>query len=467
MTMNRDTVISLLTAALAVLLVWLPLPFGSVRPWAHDVLRMVAFMTFGVAVLAAGRGRSLQRAAVPAAAVALIAAVGWLQAIRWPLSWVETVAPGHAELAESLGGVVASAPISMAPAASRFSALTWLAVAACLLTAAVIGRSSGRRRVLLGAIVLSAAVQIVYGARLWMARSGEIWGVKAGGAAHRLRGTFVNPDHLAVYLEICLAAVLAWGWWAVRRARRETTLERRLGLVAPPVIAWLILFVSIAFTGSRAGLVAAVVGTTVQGSVLAFGRRGWSGWRGPLAAILAPAAGVLLVALIGLQAGLGRWLGTSQHELTWNGRLAAYDANLELWSRFPILGTGLGSFREAFPLVQPAEVGKLWIHAHNDWLEILATTGLVGAVIAAIGVAAVLLNLGTLFDHSHRTEVRAAGLAAVGAIAAVALHSCLDFGLTMPANAATLAILTGAAIGADRGDSRMTARDRNAHEEGA
>ena len=57
-------------------------------------------------------------------------------------------------------------------------------------------------------------------------------------------------------------------------------------------------------------------------------------------------------------------------------------------------------------------------------------------------------RLVTVTRQGERSEDEAAGLAALGALAAVALHSCFDFGLTIPANAATFAVVCGAAAGA-------------------
>jgi O-antigen ligase len=275
-----------------------------------------------------------------------------------------------------------------------------------------------------------------------------IWGMGVPNDPNRLRGSFINADHLALYLELALAVSFAWGWWAVRRAGDDPNLDRRIAMVAPPVIVWLTLFVGLAFTGSRAGLIAACTGTAVQGLLLTVRRRRW---RLAAAGVLAALIGIGAVAFIGLQQGLGRWFGTSQYELTWSDRLDVYRHSFALWQRFPLTGTGLSTFRDAFTLVAPHELSSGWYwHAHNDLLEILVTTGLVGAALAVVGLAASVMGLVPLLRDGERSEDRAAALAALGALAAVAVHSCFDFGLSMPANSATLAIILGAALAARR-----------------
>lgn len=428
-----------LAAAIAVLVLWAPLPFGSVLPWAQTVVRLACFGLLLAAAWTWRRPRELRAALVPAGAVAAIGLLGVLQSLPWPTALVERLSPSHAALAGPVG-----ATLSLAPEMSRGMAQTWLAVAALLLAAAVAGAERRSRRVLAAGVVASALVQALYGARRWLAHSPEIWGVPAP-TSERLSGSFVNPDHLAMLLTIALAVTLAW-FWVAYRAGRDAPLDRRVLWAAPPALAWLLLFVTLTFTGSRAGLVAGVAGAVATAGALAAQRRRLG--VGTLG-LLAPLLGMLAVAAIGLQAGLGRWLATSGYELTWNERLLAHQAAFELWLRFPITGAGLAGFREAFPLVQPAELEGTWWHAHNDFVELLATTGVVGGVLMAAGLMVLLMALARRLRVGRRSEDVAPVAAACGALTAVLLHSWVDFGLTLPANALMLAVVCGAALGGE------------------
>jgi O-antigen ligase len=441
-----------LVAAVAALLLWVPLPFGSVVPWSHAVLQVATFLLLAFAAAVAGRSGELRRAAAPATAIAAVALLGLLQSLHWPQAIVRTLSPEHARLQAQAAGLLSgvdgapavASTLSLAPSVSRAAALTWLAVAACVLVAAAAGASRSERRVLGAAVLVSGLFQVFYGAQRLAARETTIWGAAAPGDMTRLRGTFVNSDHLALYLELVLPVAFALGWWAARRAHEELTVERRLALVGGPVLLWLTLFVGVAFSGSRAGLVAAAAAAIAQGGLLAARRRRW---RLGAAGVLAVAVGLGAVGVVGLQQGLGRWLGTSQYELTWNQRLVVYRATAGLWQRFPITGTGLATFREASPTVMPREASDAWYwHAHNDYLESLATTGLAGAAMLLLGATVVVRRLGRTVLMATRSEDRAAALAALGALTGVAVHSLFDFGLSLPANAATLAILCGAAL---------------------
>lgn len=437
----------LLTGWLVLLLLWAPLPFGGVTPWATALLQGMACAALVLAAWALDRPQDLRTAALPAAALAAIALLGFLQSMPWPAGLVGLISPGHAEVwrqaAELPGAPVPSASfLTFAPAASRAAALTWAAAAAALLAGAVAGRRRPRRRWLLAALCAGALFQIFFGAQQWFAGTRTLWGVEIP-RSPRLHGTFVNPNHLALYLEMALPAVFAWVWWATRQARKEPQAERKLLLLAPPVLVWLTLFLGLAFTGSRGGLLGAVLGVGVQALTLAAVRRRW---RTALLGLAALAAGLAAVAAVGLREGLGRVLTTTMDDGSLAWRLREYAAVIDLWQRFPLAGSGLGSFRDAFPQVQPLDLQGTWWHAHSDLLELLATTGAVGMVLLAIGLWPVPLRLYRVIAGRGRSENRAAALAVFGALASLLVHEGLDFGLTMPGSAITLAVLVGAGL---------------------
>jgi O-antigen ligase len=435
---------ALLSLLLALFLLWAPLPFGGVTPWAGELLEALAFGALLLAAAALERPRALRPAALPAAALAALALLGLAQAAALPAPLVAALSPRHATLERqaALLGAPAPARLTLAVAATQGAALGWAAAAAAFLAAAVAGQRREHRRWLAAALLAGATFQVFFGARDWFSRARTLWGVDLHASAMRLRGTFVNPNHLAAYLEMALPVAFAWGWWAARRVREERRAERRVLLAAPPVLFWLTLFAGLAFTGSRGGLLAAVAAVSAQGVLAAGrGRRRWAAPAGALAAL----AGLLLVAALGWREGLGRLLSTSAGDVSWGARLQEYGAELALWRRFPLTGTGLGTFRDAFPLVQPADLAGTWWHPQSDLLEVAVTAGVVGVALAVVGLWGLARRLATVLREGGRSEDRAAALAACGALVSLGVHAAFDFGLSMPGNALTLAVLLGAA----------------------
>ena len=461
---HRDLLVAV---PVGLLILWAPWPFGSVTPLASAFLEAAFAAALALAV---GVAPSLARArtvAVPAAALLLLALLGFAQSLAWPPAIARAVSPEHlrlrAESAAALEGTVEPpeplppVALSLAPEMSRRSAWRFAALGLALAAAALAGGHRWGRRAAAGAILGAAVAQVLYGARHWLSGSTVVFGVELH-ASGRLRGTFVNPNHFAEYLEIALAVAFAWGWWSVRKAvQGEQRLETRVASVAAPLLLWLTLFAALAFTGSRAGLLAAAGGTVVQGLLVAAVGRG-ARWRRRAALAGAGVAvlglGVALVLLIGPAQGMGRLTSTSEYEVAGSLRFEVARATLDLWARFPLLGTGLGTFLDAFPIVQPAGEALTWRHAHNDPVELLATTGVVGVTLFLVGLGALLVRLIRVLRRGVRTEDRAMAVAALGAIAALGLHETVDFGLTIPAVAFTLAVLAGAAAAAPRSPRR-------------
>ena len=443
------------TALLAVLVAWAPLPFASVEPLWEALLRAAtaAALLLGLPVLTASR--ALGSVAVPAAALAAVAAFGLVQSLPLPLSVASAVSPRHAETYAAAADVLppgggpapsGRARLTLSPESSRSAALGWASAAAALLAAAFAGRSCRRRRWLAWAVLAAAGFQLLYGARHYLAEARTIWGRPVIGVGDRLRGTFVNPNDLAYLFEIALAVAFAWGWWGVRRGVRERSVERVLLLGAGPLALWIALFVGVVFTKSRAGLLAVGAGTLLQAALLALAGRRWS--------LIAWSVGLLGVGAAGATAlsatpAFERLFATSVYEVALGARSRVASLGLALWSEFPWTGTGLGTFRDAFMTIRPPDfAADTWNHAHNDYVELLVTVGVVGAGAIGCGLAALCARLLRVLRDGRRSEDRAAGLAALGALGAVGVHEAFDFGLAIPAIFVTLAVVCGASAAA-------------------
>jgi O-antigen ligase len=426
-----------LAAFLAALIFWLPIPWGSVTPAAMLAARVAAALALVLALAlrrAAHHGWPDRLSIVGLLGLALLS---FLQSIPLPAWLGALLSPGHLDLAREAAEVTGERSVepvylSLAPTASRSVAATILMVTALFIAGFAAGRHARHRRWLGGAVLVAAFIQVFYGLRPWLA-----------GEVPRVRGTYVNPDHLAVHLEIALCVGLAAVWGVARSTGRSSRLEVRVAGVGAAALLWIFLFAGLLFTGSRAGLASALVGVGAGSVLLA-----WA-WRRPKLVLATSVAGFGLVVgllLLSGSRGLDRLLGTSWHEVLLRERPRVWLETLPLLRTFPLTGSGLGSFQEAFPLVQEdVSTRMLWGRAHNDFLELAVTGGFVGIVLGLVCVAGVVRSLLVVLRFGLRTEDRLAAVAGLSALAAVATHEIFDFGLSLPANAATLAVLLGAA----------------------
>ncbi|HVF61873.1 MAG TPA: hypothetical protein VNJ70_18860, partial [Thermoanaerobaculia bacterium] len=95
-------------AALGLLLLWAPLPFGSVTPAAVAALEAACFVAFALAAATAADLRPLRRAWPVAAPLLGLALWGLVQSAPWPAGVVEAVAPEQARLARGAAEALAA-----------------------------------------------------------------------------------------------------------------------------------------------------------------------------------------------------------------------------------------------------------------------------------------------------------------------------------------------------------------------
>lgn len=433
---------------LGALVLWAPLPAGSVTPAGQLAFRLAACGIFLAAV--AVRAWPARRTLLPAVAMAAIAALGFVQSCPWPAAVAAVASPEHLRLAGQAAEILeadrpAFVPLSLNAATTRSAALSWLAVAALLAATLVAGRRAVHRRWLLTALAAAALAQLGVGlVRLETASAGGLAEVVLRPEG-RLRGTFANPNHLSLLFEIAMAAVAAWVWVELRRWRSPAGGRARPALL---LAVWSALLVGVVLTGSRAGLAAAVLGTIAQVAavLLAGGRR-----RAAAGVALALLLGLGGLAVAGSQLGIQRYETVSLFESNLRSRVLVTGPALELWRRFPLTGTGLGTFEDAFPMTAPAELAPvLWNRAHNDPLELLVTGGVLGLALGLVGLVAALPPIWRGLRRVGEVEERAAAVAAAGALAAAGVHELFDFGLVIPANALALAVVVGSALAAGR-----------------
>jgi O-antigen ligase len=121
-------------------------------------------------------------------------------------------------------------------------------------------------------------------------------------------------------------------------------------------------------------------------------------------------------------------------------RLEIWNATWQLFKQHPVAGSGLGSYAVAITKFHDAS-GK-WTPeaAHNDYLELLATCGIIGTALT-FWFCLTFISLSRKQLGSHDKFRRAACLGALTGVVGVVLHNFVDFGLHVTANSVTLVTL--------------------------
>src|SRR6266478_3254188 len=131
----------------------------------------------------------------------------------------------------------------------------------------------------------------------------------------------------------------------------------------------------------------------------------------------------------------------------------------------PFVGTGLGTLQLVYPPYESLYDGKIVNHTHNDYLEVLAETGLLGGMCCAwfLGVFWVQsLQRLRQFNHSFSGALQLSGFLACSGFL---VHSLVDFNLHIPANALLFFLMAHLATAEIQQTGRpTTSRQRRRHD---
>ncbi len=235
-------------------------------------------------------------------------------------------------------------------------------------------------------------------------------------------GPFVNRNHFAGFAELVIPAGLVP--LVLGKVSRDRWMLVGLFCLLPVG--------ALFFSASRGGIVSFLVELALLG-ILAGARRGE---KTPLlagAAVLLVAG--VLVAWLGVGRALERFSSLQTLEVTHSKRVSMARDTWRIFLDHPFLGAGLGTLQTVYPQYESLYDGKVVNHAHNDYLEALAETGVAGGLCCAWFL--IVLIVGGLQnirapDNSLAAALHAAGLVACGGILA---HSVVDFNLHIPSNA--------------------------------
>jgi O-antigen ligase len=257
-----------------------------------------------------------------------------------------------------------------------------------------------------------------------------------------LFGPYVNRDHFAGLMEMLIPIAVLY----IAGRRGRLSVEASVWRVSAATLA----LASLLLSGSRGGLLALSVEIAVATSALRrAGALTTERRRLAMAAAITLFAGVMLFAYVD-PGWVAKKLGSVLYvDSAWADRAGSRKSfaldSLRMWRDHPVLGVGLGDFETAYPPYQsfPSE---LWIdHAHNDYVEALAETGLVGALLTLLALGLFLPLAFRDWGQPFRSQASWIRLGAALGCCGMLVHSFLDFNLHIPANAAWFAVLAGIA----------------------
>lgn len=389
----------------------------------------------------------LSRVWLPAVLILLLAAWIALQAVSWtPEGWHH---PLWATAREALEGPVVGA-ISLNREATTLALLRLLTAMAVFWLALQFGHSRSQARACLYGILVIGAAYALYGLIAHTLFPDTILWLEKVAYLDSVTATFINRNTYATYAGLGLVVGIALltreiekvGEGRTWKDKLENAIARLLGPGLRLMALCLVLALALVLTGSRAGITSTFAALLLFVAFLALRARSSklvaAGWT---FAVLG-----LIAALIGLvgefyldrleQAGSHISSRLDVYALTWQ---AALD---RLW-----LGTGYGTFADAFPAYRDATIsgfGQVWDKAHNTYVELVLGLGLPGATMLLV-VVLVLFGQAVAAVRGGRGYGPAA-LTACATSLLVGLHALVDFSLQIQAVTLTYVALLGLGV---------------------
>jgi O-antigen ligase len=420
--LSRST---LLGGACAVLL-FAPLAFGAVQPWAIFTLQV--------------------------GAVVLLLAWGFRQWVRRELEffphplYAPMLAFAALVLVQWLGGITAYRHVTYS------LLLLYLSYGMLALVVTQTLRRTSQLNPLAWAVCGYGAVLAAFALLQGIAPNGRIywfWPLEQGGLIY---GPYVNHNHYAGLMEMLTPFPLVLAVTRFAHGNRRLVVAAIAALMAGTIF----------LSGSRGGMLAFGVQIVMMGVLL---RTQKGEWKQPVVLSL------FLVVIIGFLI----WIGGNEltrrlaslhsevrQELSGGVRLTIDRDCLRMWRERPFLGWGLGTFPVVYPRFRSFYTTFFVNQAHNDYLQLLVETGLGGFLIALWFLVLTFRKARAKLENWTETVSGALTAAALLGVIGILVHSLLDFNLQIPANAAMFYVLCAiAAADPLQESSRHRARRRN------
>ncbi len=421
----------LIFAALLCLIPFTAIPYGSVHVWWEAAFECLIFVLTGVWVIE-GLVRGEWRVGLPSMLVPAVVLVVYALLQTVPF--------------RSSGSVWTA--ISVDPYTTRLFALKLCALLLAGLLLARYTNSARRLRALIFIVLLTALGSAIFGiVRETTQHNQPGFGLPqlmpSAGYAQ-----FINRNHFAYLMEMGLG--LTFGMLVGRSEQRSRLLY--IATILP-------LAVALILANSRGGILSmfsqVVFLFLMYGFVASKDETRYS--EQGIGAVIHSAAGkfslrvVLIVCLLGALVAGVVWIGgepltkrletiksevANEDEEAGEGsrRMLIWRATVKIFKDHPFTGIGFGGYWVAITEYYDVPGQKRPYQAHNDYLELLVSGGLIGLGIGIWFLVATIRRVRKTFQ-SRNSFRRAAALGALIGLFGVAVHSIVDFGLHITINA--------------------------------
>jgi O-antigen ligase len=424
--------------ALLLLIVITAVPYGTNAPWLKAAFVCAVFIICVIAIVQSLISGEVSIGGAPSILFSMLAlcVLAFLQTISFRTG-------GFDPAIDALGSWNA---ISADPYQTRFFALQILALTTTLALLYRYANTQGRVKVLIHVVIAVAVASALFGIirQTVQTEPGFVFPHIKPGQGY---AQFINKNHFAYLMEMAFGLGLGMG------LASGPTRERAMLYAALLLPIWTALVLS----NSRGGILAMLAQIVVAVILLSSGL----GKHEPESRISKWGRSIIGRSLLIVCLVFGIFIGTvwvggdrlvtslgevsseinpQTHISSGATRNEIWRASWKMFTAHPMLGVGLGGYWVAITAYHDAPGTLTPQEAHNDYLELLASGGIVGLAIGVYFAIAVFRRVRENLASENRFQ-RAVSLAAVLGLTGVVVHSMVDFGLHMMINALVFVVL--------------------------
>ena len=337
------------------------------------------------------------------------------------------------------------AQISIDPEATLKELLLGISLTLFFALSLLLLNSRSRIKAAIYTIVLSGLFQAIFGSLMTLSELEYLFFIKKDSYIGVATGTFINRNHLAGYLVICLSLGLGMMIAKLRgnsdnfKELLINTFSAVLSSKALLRISLIIMVAALVMTHSRMGNTSFFVSMGIIGTLAVLLKK-----RSVKATLILLVSLLIIdITVVGTFFGVDKVI--NRLEATSIDKESRDEVNLysiKISDANILLGTGAGSFYTAFPQVREQEVGFLFYdHAHNDYLEFLTERGIIGIMPLILVVLMTFWVAFKALRKRHNPLMRGCAFGCLMSMLAMALHASVDFNLQIPANAMTFMLV--------------------------
>jgi O-antigen ligase len=420
---------TLLEAVLYILIVFTPLAFGSVHPWAYRLIDFFVFALLAFWFLQASKDGRFTYTKTPLIFFLPLACVFFVfQILPLPVSMVDFLSPGRQALRAAAGLSTGYDTLAVYPWAARGQALYLFSILAIffLVTNHVRTREQANR-IICAALGTGAVLALLaISQKAVLGRTSFL--------------PFINKNHFAGYMEVLAlmsASMLSFKLASINN-KGEGLKDALLrvfsgpGAVSVVLLTFLVVFFSssVMLTGSRGGILALLLSLIVLGGLTA------KNWRQGV--LLLGACSLVLIVSLSVAADnyVVRRLWTMSNfaqDSSAQFRYRVWEDTAKIAKEFPVAGVGLGGFETVYPSYKNTEAGYNVFQPENDYLYILAEGGVVGFTLVLAFCGIYIAQVASWLQKRKDAFSLGVSAGALCGLAALMLHGLADINLHIPA----------------------------------